>query len=90
MHGLSLLVGTASLLAGALVWQVFGLLQENGLFIPTFTQTVGALLEQTATAEFWRSYASTLVPFVFGWLTALVLGVAFGVAMGLMPKLSKI
>jgi len=90
VRGLSLLVGTASLLAGALAWQVFGLLQENDLFIPTFTQTVGALLEQTATAEFWRAYASTLVPFVFGWITALVLGIAFGVAMGLLPRLSKI
>jgi ABC-type nitrate/sulfonate/bicarbonate transport system permease component len=89
-RGLSLLVGTASLVGGALVWQVFGLLQENDLFIPTFTQTVGALLKQTTTAEFWSAYASTLVPFVFGWLTALVLGIAFGVAMGLMPRLSKI
>lgn len=89
-RGLGLAVGAASLAAGALAWQIFGLAQENNLFIPTFTQTVGALVQQIETAEFWRSYAKTLVPFVFGWLGALVLGIAYGVAMGLMPRLSKV
>lgn len=84
------MVGAGSLLAGALVWQIYGMTRENNLFIPTFTQTVAALLEQTATAEFWQSYAKTLVPFVFGWLSALAVGIAFGVAMGLLPTLSKL
>ncbi|MGE0216933.1 ABC transporter permease [Mycolicibacterium sp.] len=83
------LVGAAALLAGAAIWQVYGLMQVNNLFIPTFLQAVGALFEQTLTAEFWQSYARTLVPFVFGWTTALALGIALGVAMGLMPRMSK-
>ena len=85
-----MLVGAGSLLAGALVWQVYGLSQVNNLFIPTFTQAVGALFDQMSTAEFWQSYAKTLVPFVFGWLGALVVGIACGVAMGLVPTLSKV
>lgn len=89
-RGLRVLVGAGSLLAGALVWQVYGMMQENNLFIPTFTQAVGSLIEQIGTSEFWQSYAKTLVPFVFGWLSALALGIAFGVAMGLLPTLSKL
>lgn len=87
---LRLLVGAGSLLAGALAWQIYGMLQVNNLLIPTFTQAVAALLDQMTTAEFWQSYAKTLVPFVFGWLTALMLGIAFGVAMGLLPTLAKV
>jgi ABC-type nitrate/sulfonate/bicarbonate transport system permease component len=89
-RGLRLLVGTGSLLAGALVWQIYGMLQVNNLLIPTFTQAVSALVRQVGTAEFWQSYANTLVPFVFGWLGALALGIAYGVAMGLLPTLSKV
>jgi ABC-type nitrate/sulfonate/bicarbonate transport system permease component len=89
-RGLRLLVGAGALVAGALVWQLYGLTRENNLFIPTFTQTVGSLVGQMGTAEFWQSYATTLVPFVIGWLVALALGIAFGVAMGLSPTLSKL
>ncbi|GFG55351.1 hypothetical protein CQY20_06045 [Mycolicibacterium agri] len=87
---LRILVGAGSLAAGALVWQIYGMLQINNLLIPTFTQAVAALFEQMGTAEFWQSYAKTLVPFVFGWLGALVIGIAFGVAMGLVPILEKV
>lgn len=83
-------VGAGALAAGALVWQLYGLLQENALFIPTFTDAVASLVGQLGTGEFWHSYATTLIPFVFGWLSALVIGVGFGVAMGLWPIVSKI
>ncbi|MGH3383608.1 MAG: ABC transporter permease [Nocardioidaceae bacterium] len=75
-------VGALSLLAGAAVWEVYGRLQESALFVPTFTRTVVALLEQVQTELFWRSYADTLVPFAYGWLGALVFGVVVGVVMG--------
>lgn len=83
-------VGAGALAAGAVVWQLYGLLQENALFIPTFTDAVASLVGQLGTGEFWHSYATTLIPFVFGWLSALVIGVGFGVAMGLWPIVSKI
>ena len=89
-RGLRLLVGTAALVAGALAWQVYGMLQESNLFIPTFLQTADALLGQVQTQEFWQSYARTLVPFVVGWVAALVIGIAYGVAMGLVPLVSKL
>src|SRR3712207_7878047 len=38
----------------------------------------------------FRSYADTLVPFVIGWIAALVVGIAFGIAMGVSPLLTKI
>jgi ABC-type nitrate/sulfonate/bicarbonate transport system permease component len=85
-----LLIGAASLLAGALAWQLYGAVQESNIFIPTFTQAAGSLADQVATEEFWAAYGQTLVPFVIGWLTALVVGVVFGVTMGLVPLLSRI
>jgi ABC-type nitrate/sulfonate/bicarbonate transport system permease component len=85
-----LIVGAASLLAGALVWQIVGATRESNIFIPTFTQAAEALAGQLATSEFWLSYADTLVPFVIGWIAALVVGIAFGIAMGVSPLLTKI
>lgn len=87
---LRLVVGAGALVAGALAWQLYGALQESDLFIPTFTQTVGALADQMTTGEFWRSYADTLVPFALGWLAALAVGIAFGVAMGMNRILDRI
>ncbi len=87
---LRMAVGAGSLLLGAMVWQVVGMLQESNLFIPTFLQTVGALLEQIATREFWDAYANTLGPFVVGWIAALAVGILVGVAMGLVPLVSRV
>lgn len=75
-------VGALSLLAGALGWEIYGRAQESDLFVPTFTQVVVALWHQVRTGVFWSGYADTLVPFLYGWLAALVVGVAVGLVMG--------
>lgn len=87
---LRLLVGAGSLVAGAVIWEIYGATRTNNLFMPTFTQTVAALADQIGTREFWAAYAETLVPFAIGWLTALALGIAFGVAMGMSRILERI
>lgn len=76
------LVGAASLIAGVLAWQAYALAQDNNLFVPTVPQVVEALAEQVQTAEFWSAYSDTLVPFAYGWLAAIVLGVLAGLVMG--------
>jgi ABC-type nitrate/sulfonate/bicarbonate transport system permease component len=76
------LVGAASLLAGIGIWQLYGALQENSLFVPTFTQTIAALWGQVQTAEFWQLYGTTLQPFLYGWILAIVLGIPLGLIMG--------
>lgn len=76
------MVGGVSLAAGVLLWQVYAVAQDSNLFVPTVPQVVEALADQLRTAEFWSAYAETLVPFVYGWTAAIVLGVLAGLAMG--------
>src|SRR3712207_8095012 len=54
------------------------------------SQAAEALAGQLATSEFWLSYADTLVPFVIGWIAALVVGIAFGIAMGVDRKSTRL
>lgn len=87
---LPILVGAGSLLVGALAWQLYGALQKNNLFIPTFTQMVEALVGQVFTADFWDAYGKTLIPFTIGWVAAMAIGITFGVAMGMSALFSKL
>lgn len=75
-------VASLALLAGIALWELYGRAQENNLFIPTVTQVLGSLWTMVRTSEFWESYGQTLGPFLYGWLAALITGIAFGLAMG--------
>jgi ABC-type nitrate/sulfonate/bicarbonate transport system permease component len=75
-------VGGAAVVAVLAGWEVYGRSLESNLFIPTFSQVVGALVELAGTVEFWLAYRDTLVPFGWGWSLALVVGVPFGLLMG--------
>ena len=44
-------------------------------------------MRMLGTAEFWTAYGQTLVPFVYGWISALVVGVALGLVIGTSPVL---
>lgn len=65
-----------------LIWELYGRAQETTLFFVPFTGVVSALWELAQTAEFWDAYRQTLIPFVWGWLLALVVGIALGLLIG--------
>ncbi|HSJ35944.1 MAG TPA: ABC transporter permease, partial [Acidimicrobiia bacterium] len=65
-----------------LIWELYGRAQETTLFFVPFTSVVGALWEQIQTAEFWDAYRQTFIPFVWGWLLSLAVGIALGLLIG--------
>jgi ABC-type nitrate/sulfonate/bicarbonate transport system permease component len=65
-----------------LAWDLYARAQENQLFVPTVAATASALWELVRTGEFWAAYGETLVPFFYGWLLAMVVGVVAGLAIG--------
>jgi ABC-type nitrate/sulfonate/bicarbonate transport system permease component len=77
-----ILIGAAGLGLGLLAWDLYARAQENQLFVPTVSATAAALWGQLGSGEFWAAYGETLVPFVYGWLLALVVGIAAGLAIG--------
>lgn len=79
----SRLVGTAAVVSGFLIWEFYGRLLETNIFFPTFGQMVEALVELLQTSDFWDAYRQTLIPYVYGWLSALALGVLVGLIIGL-------
>ncbi|MPZ51393.1 MAG: ABC transporter permease subunit [Acidimicrobiia bacterium] len=76
------LVGFASLGAGLVLWDVYARTLGDPVFIPTIPDIAGAFVDLVGDQEFWSSYATTLEPFLIGWLTALVVGIPFGLLMG--------
>jgi len=65
-----------------LIWEVYGRSQETTLFFVPFTSVVGALWEQIQTVEFWDAYRQTFIPFVWGWLLSLAVGIVLGLLIG--------
>lgn len=63
-------------------WEVYGRRQELTLFFVPLTHVVAALWRLMGTAEFWSAYRQTLVPFTYGWLLALTLGIVWGLLIG--------
>ena len=84
------IIGTVSLLAGLGVWEVYARTFGDPLFTPTVGSVVSALWSLIGDGDFWSSYATTLVPFLYGWSTALILGVAAGLAMGMSRAMAAI
>lgn len=78
----SMIVGLGSLVAGVILWEIYARAFGDPVFIPTFPDIVRSLLELAGEAEFWGSYATTLEPFLIGWLAALIFGISIGLVMG--------
>jgi ABC-type nitrate/sulfonate/bicarbonate transport system permease component len=65
-----------------LIWELYGRAQETTLFFVPFTSVVASLWELVRTAEFWDAYRQTFIPFIWGWLLSLVVGIALGLLIG--------
>jgi ABC-type nitrate/sulfonate/bicarbonate transport system permease component len=95
-HGLrsllepSRLVGAAAILAGFLAWELYARSLENNIFFPTFLSMVGGLAGLVQDPEFWGAYRQTLIPFLWGWLASMLLGVLVGLAAGLSKTIWKL
>lgn len=63
-------------------WEWYGQIQETNLFFAPFSDVIRSLFEQMQTSEFWNAYRQTLVPFIYGWLLALALGIPLGLLIG--------
>ena len=63
-------------------WEIYGRSLESNLFIPRLSQVISALVELAGSADLWRAYGDTLVPFAWGWGLAIVIGIPFGLLMG--------
>lgn len=75
-------VRIGSLLGFLAIWEIYGRAQETTLFFVPFSKVIVALWELMRTAEFWSAYRATLIPFMYGWLSAIVIGVSFGLLIG--------
>lgn len=78
-----LTVGVLSVIAGLLAWDIYTRTAGDQLFTPTVPSIASAFWDLLGEREFWASYATTLEPFFYGWASALVLGLALGLVMGL-------
>lgn len=79
----SRLVGVGAILAGFLAWELYARSLDNNIFFPTFLRMVGALGGLLQDPVFWEAYRQTLIPFVWGWVASMSLGVVLGLAAGL-------
>jgi ABC-type nitrate/sulfonate/bicarbonate transport system permease component len=75
-------VRSGSILALLGVWEYVGRQQETTLFFVPVSLVVGALWELVQTPDFWDAYRQTLIPFIWGWSLAIVVGIAAGLVIG--------
>ena len=64
------------------VWEVVGRQQETTLFFVPLSQVLASLWELIRTEEFWAAYGQTIIPFLWGWILALVVGISTGLVIG--------
>lgn len=64
-----------------LVWQWLGI-RDGGLFVPTFTDTVAALVRQAGTGTLWPAFWASNQSLLIGFPLSLVLGLAVGLLLG--------
>jgi ABC-type nitrate/sulfonate/bicarbonate transport system permease component len=77
------LLGALAVLLFFAAWQaVFLFVPFNPLFISKPSLILTALTELAADGELWSDLAVSAVPFVYGFVAAAVVGVAFGIVMG--------
>jgi ABC-type nitrate/sulfonate/bicarbonate transport system permease component len=63
-------------------WELVGRQQETTLFFVPISKVVVALGELIRTGEFWAAYGQTIVPFIWGWVLALAVGIGVGLVIG--------
>ncbi len=68
-----------------LIWELYGRAQDTTLFFVPFTSVVTALWELVQTTEFWDAFRQTFIPFIWGWLLSLVVGIFLGLLIGRFP-----
>lgn len=68
--------------AGVVLWDLYARFFGDPVFIPTVPEIVVAFVDLLGEPDLWSSYATTLEPFLIGWLGALVVGIPFGLLMG--------
>lgn len=76
------IVGGAAVAAALGAWELYGRSLESNLFVPTLSQVIVALVELAGSADLWLAYRDTLVPFAWGWILALAVGIPFGLFLG--------
>jgi ABC-type nitrate/sulfonate/bicarbonate transport system permease component len=81
-------IGAASLAVGVILWQVYAVVFGDPVFIPTVGEIVVGFVFLLQDPEFWSSYATTLEPFLYGWLAALLVGIPLGLFVGRSKVLS--
>ncbi|MCK5128219.1 MAG: ABC transporter permease subunit [Clostridiales bacterium] len=60
------------------IWQIISLIVNQPLFLPSPIQTIVSLIELGKTTTFYISVGATLLRVLTGLLTAIILGIAFG------------
>lgn len=76
------LVRMASLSVFFLAWELYGRAQETTLTFVPFTDMISAFYDMVQTREFWEAYRETFVPFLYGWLLGIAVGVSSGLLIG--------
>lgn len=84
------IIRVASLGVLLVAWEIYGRQQETTLFFAPLTEVVSALWDLVQTSEFWTSYRETLIPFVYGWTLAMVIGVPLGLLIGRFTTLDRV
>ncbi|HEX2154615.1 MAG TPA: ABC transporter permease [Acidimicrobiia bacterium] len=83
-------VSLGSVAAVLLIWELYGRAQETSLFFVPFSGVVAALWELGQTAEFWDAARQTMIPFVWGWVLSLVVGIGLGLLIGTYPMIEAL
>lgn len=86
----SRLVGAAAILVGFVGWELYARSLENNIFFPSFLAMIEGLYGLVQDPDFWDAYGLTLIPFLWGWLTSMFLGVVVGLVAGLNKTIWKL
>ncbi|MPZ22975.1 MAG: ABC transporter permease subunit [Dehalococcoidia bacterium] len=81
-------LGSLALLLGA--WEIYGRAQDNPLSFVPLSEVIPALVDLVQRQEFWSAYQETLVPFIYGWLLAISIGLVLGLLTGTYQTISAI
>jgi ABC-type nitrate/sulfonate/bicarbonate transport system permease component len=87
---LSALLGLAGVLAFLVVWQLIpalGLVDAD--FLPPPTMVAGELIADLGDPQFWAALVDTMITWLIGLVTALVIAIIAGTLIGLSPLLRR-
>jgi ABC-type nitrate/sulfonate/bicarbonate transport system permease component len=75
-------IQAAGLLAGLVVWEIYGHVWGSGLTVPPFSQVLAAAPEVLSSSEFWAALGATSGAALLGLAIVLPVGYALGVLAG--------